>query len=64
MKNLSLIAAVAGVGFILLGFFARSPGQTALSNAVMAIGVAMLLFVGVITAMPLFMKRKDGGSSS
>lgn len=64
MKSLSILAVMIGVGFLFLGIFARSPEQAALSNAVIAIGVAMLLFVGIIAAITHFSKRGKSQSGS
>lgn len=57
MQSLLLIGAAMGAGFVLFGYAARTPGQTSLSNAVIAIGVSTLAFVAVVTAIKYFNGR-------
>ncbi|NOT48175.1 MAG: hypothetical protein HOP17_10570 [Acidobacteria bacterium] len=54
MRSLILIGAAMGAGFILLGLAARTPAQAALSNAVIAIGVAIVLLVIILSAIKYF----------
>lgn len=57
MRSLLLIGALMGAGFVLFGYAARTPGQTSLSSAVIAIGVSILAFVAVLTAVKYFSDR-------
>lgn len=59
MRNLLVIGIAIGLGFTLLGYVARTPGQTALSNAVIAIGVFILVFVLVVYAVRRFGGRDE-----
>lgn len=58
MRNLAIIGLFIGIAFFLLGYFARTPGQEALSNAVIAIGVALILFVGVIAVTSFVIRAR------
>ena len=62
MKKIALIAVAAGVALILVGMLARSPGQIAISTAVIATGVFIILFVAVLTAV-LYFKAPNGSGS-
>ena len=59
MQSLLLIATAIGVGFALLGYAARTPSQTALSNAVIAIGVSAIIFVLLLPTV-----RRFGGNKT
>lgn len=45
MRNLATIGVLIGAGFILLGYFGRTPAQSALSNAIIGIGAAILILL-------------------
>lgn len=53
MRNLAILGLAIGGGFVLLGYVARTPGQEALSNAVMAVGLAVIGFILVVSAIGL-----------
>ena len=54
MKKLALIGIAGGTGLVLLGVIARSPGQAAISNAVIAAGILIILFVVVLSVILRF----------
>ena len=62
MRKFPLIGILVGAGLIMLGIFARNPGQIAISTAVIATGALVILFTCVLTAI-LFFKKPDAGSS-
>ncbi len=45
MQSLLLIATAIDVGFVLLGYAARTPSQTALSSAICVSDIIFVLFV-------------------
>ncbi len=57
MQSLLFIATAMDVGFALLGYAARTPSQTALINAVIAIGVSAIIFVLFVPTV-----RRFGGN--
>jgi hypothetical protein len=61
MKKIAAIAIAVGAGLVVFGIVARSPGQIAISSAVIAAGVLIILFVLVLTAI-LFFKGRAGGT--
>lgn len=46
MRSFIILGLLAGLGFVLLGYAARTPGQAAISNTVILIGILILVVSG------------------
>ena len=57
MRNFVIVGLLIGLALVLLGYFARSPGQTALSSAVIAAGIAAILIVTLVALLFRFRGR-------
>ncbi len=56
MNKFAALGILAGIGLIILGIFQRHPGQTAISSAIIATGVMLLVIVAVLS---LLVRAKD-----
>lgn len=57
MRSFIYLGLLAGVGFIALGYTARSPGQAAISNTVIAVGILVFFVSAVGLALSILQGR-------
>ena len=57
MRSFIYLGMLAGVGFTVLGYTARSPGQSAISNTVIAVGILVFLVSAAGLALSIIQGR-------
>jgi ABC-type transport system involved in multi-copper enzyme maturation permease subunit len=62
MNKILPVGIAFGSAFILLGVFARNPGQIAISNAIIATGTAIVLAAIVLSVLILVKNKRENGS--